>query len=64
MVESVQTDNTIGQASLKQKLNKLFFIGSNRRALGQRLSLFSIEADGQWSERVYKELNSFADSIP
>jgi hypothetical protein len=38
MVDSVQIDNTLGQASVKQKLNKLFYIGSNRRALGQSLS--------------------------
>jgi hypothetical protein len=64
MVQSVQIDNTLGQASLKQKLHKLLYIGSNRRALGQSLSLSSIEADGQWSERVYKELNNFLGSIP
>jgi hypothetical protein len=62
MIESVQIDNTLGQASLKQKLNKLLYIGSNRRALGQSLSLSSIGADGQWSERVYKELNNFLGS--
>jgi hypothetical protein len=63
MVESVQIDTTLGQASVKQKLNKLIYIGSTRRALGQSLSLSSIEADGQWSERVYKELNNFLGSI-
>jgi hypothetical protein len=62
MVKSVQTVNTLGQASLKQKLHQLLYIGSNRRALGQSLSLSSIEADGQWSERVYKELNNFLGS--
>jgi hypothetical protein len=34
MVQSVQMDSTLGRASLKQKLHKLSFIGSNRRALG------------------------------
>jgi len=48
MVESVQVDNTLGQASLKQKLDQLLFNGSNRRALGQFFSLSSIVADGQW----------------
>jgi hypothetical protein len=63
MVESVQIDNTLGQASLKQKLNKVIYIGSNRRALGQSIYLYDIKADGQWSERVYKELNNFLGSI-
>jgi len=42
MVESVQIDSTLGQASIRQKLNRLLYIGPNRRALGQSL-LFIIE---------------------
>ena len=37
MVNSVQVDNTLGHVSLRQKLNKLLYTGSNRRALGPLL---------------------------
>ena len=49
MVESVQIDSILGQASIRQKLNLLLHIGPNRRALGQSL-LFIIEdsPDEQW----------------
>lgn len=39
MVHSVQMDSTLGGASLKQKANKLFYTGSNRRALGRSIPL-------------------------
>lgn len=39
MVHSVQMDSTLGRAALKQKLNKLFYTGSNCRALGRFIPL-------------------------
>lgn len=63
MVHSVQMDSTLGGVSLKQKLNKLFYTGSNRRALGESSSVV-IEADDQWLELAFRRHNSFAGSIP
>jgi hypothetical protein len=37
MVESVQVDTALGGASVQEKLNRLFYVGSNRRALGQSI---------------------------
>ena len=34
-VNEIQVDNTLGDVSLKQKLSKLLYTGSNRRALGE-----------------------------
>jgi len=39
MVHSVQMDSTLGGVSLKQKLDKLFYTGSNCRALGRFIPL-------------------------